>query len=143
MLIYTLYGTDISYFLKKKNKVTLLANRYPFRHTISAHLQQSLLSGEPKAEIQRVNITDVDLRMKTFTKNLLVLNKTLTSQGNLFQGLNLERAASMFTINRFATAENVVTKQSVYLREIHLKHKTSIELHVCDYTVMLMFRLGV
>ena len=67
--------------------VTLLASRYPFCHTIPAHLQQRLLSGEPKAGICGVSRTDVDLPMRKLVKMLCeFLIKQLRLRENCFRG---------------------------------------------------------
>jgi len=53
-----------------------------------------LLSGGPKAGIRRVSRTDVDTTEANLYKNARLLNKTLTFQGSLFPGSNLEGAAT-------------------------------------------------
>ena len=63
------------------NKVTLLASRHPFCHTVpytpsprTAYQQQWLLCRAPKAGVSIVSRKDVDLLMQTVTKKNIYMS---------------------------------------------------------------------
>jgi len=85
-----------------QTKITLLAIRHPFCHTILAPPSSSRCSRATKVAKQRTHGRNsfseqnwLNLPMQTFIKKFVcVLNETLTSQGSLFPGSNLKRVAS-------------------------------------------------
>ena len=86
-------ATKLSYSV---GQLTSILSRDAYTHLTGAtNLHQWLLSGGPNAGIRRGSRTDVDLVMQNFIKKLYeYLHKTVTSQGRMFLGSNLERVTS-------------------------------------------------